>query len=177
MIIRQLLFYLVVLLSFCLIGCQHDQTLAPVTQSSAFNKKVHHKQVAMVELRQLGLHYHIVKGHLVVLLPVNKYFQKDTIHLKVGYNKKVTRLAQLLRQYSVSHPVHSIRLIGYPDSRGADAGLLLPHQYAVIVAGYLWDQGLPMRMSGRIATRSDRHWVKKVLPRAKANHGVVIELS
>lgn len=177
MIIRQLSYYFIIFLTVCLMGCEHHQTLAPVTHPQALGGDSGQKVVALEELNRLGLQYHFENSHLVVLVPVKKYFQKDTIHLKAGYNKKVTRLAQLLQQYSLSHPVHSIRLVGYPGTKGADAGLLLPHQYAVVVAGYLWDHGLPMRMSGNIATRSDKHWVKMALPRAKSSHGVVIELS
>lgn len=177
MIIRQLLFYITALLCVCLIGCQNHQKLASSSYHHSLNKNIHHKKVVLAELHQLGLRYSISKGHLVVLLPVNKFFQKDTIHLKAGYPKKVTRFAQVLREYSVSHPVHSIRLVGYPDEQGANVGLLLPHQYAVVVAGYLWNQGLSMRMSGTIASSRDRQWVKVMLPRVKSSRGVILELS
>lgn len=174
---RHKLYSLFLFTTLLLTGCERPPSQAMATQSSTTQSQQSQKAKVLSELQQLGLRYQLSNGHLIVLLPVNQFFQKDTIHLKSGYDRKVIRLAQVLRDYSVNHPVHSIHLVAYPDKQKATSGLLLPHQYAVVVAGYLWDQGLPMRMSGRLTNADDRQWVHSVLPRARARHGVVVELS
>jgi hypothetical protein len=176
MIMRRLFCYIIIIFGVSLIGCQPPAPteVASPSYPSVMTKK--HRPI-LSELRKLGAHYQFFGKHLVVLIPVSNFFQKDTIHLKEGYNKKIVRLAKLVQRYSEKHPVRNIRLVGYPDTRPVNNSLVLPHQYAVIIAGYLWNEGLPMRISNSLATSKDRHWVKKILPRVKSAHGVVLELS
>lgn len=108
-----------------------------------------------------------------LILPTRDYFQPKTVQLRSMQRLRLAEVGRYLRTVLKAHPKAQVWVTGYPTSVRRNAGLTLSHQYAVVIASYFWNKGIPVRVIDRIKGRAERRLLPQTLAKASA---VVVRL-
>ncbi len=127
------------------------------------------------QLHKIGLPTHYQQHRLTVLMPAAKFFKRDTMQLTEGNQKSINKISRLIQVYSKKNHLNHIRVVGYPN-HDTQTGLALSHQYAVIIAGHMWNKGVPARISSILNDSPSQLWIKQHISHGKQHEGVVIEI-
>lgn len=160
---------IVTILFLSLNGCSRPSArIAQLTPVAAKGTAVVSKQ-----LHKIGLPSHYQQKRLTVLMPAASFFKNKTMQLRSNNRPAIDKMSRLIQAYSKKNQMSHIRVIGYPD-HGSQSGLAISHQYAVIVAGYMWNKGVPVRIATNLKNSPAQPWIKQ---RLNKNHdGVIIEV-
>lgn len=127
------------------------------------------------QLHKIGLPTHYQRHRLTVLMPAAQFFKQDTLQLTEGNQQSINEMSYLIHAYSKKNHLDHIRVVGYPD-HGTQTGLALSHQYAVIIAGHMWNKGVPARIASNLKDSPSQRWIQQHLNQHKKHEGVVIEI-
>lgn len=169
---------LLIVLSFLLCACNNPkQPSIASLNKTLMNEGNSPTEIAkLYQLRQSGIRYRQQNDNLTLIVPADSIFQHHTVHLKKHADRSTKQLASFIKHYEKSHHKQHINLIGYPEVGAQHKGLSLSHQYAVVVAGYMWSQGLQLKIQNQIKHASSQRWVQHTFGQLPSREGVVIEI-
>jgi outer membrane protein OmpA-like peptidoglycan-associated protein len=128
---------LVLVGTLCMLGCAPQPPLLPLTDAARYH--------LMNQLQQEGVQTNIQGQRLTLLLPVNNFFLPGTTELTDDAPKALDHLTLYLRDYLANVNQNAIiHVTGYTDASGTRAAQMeFSHQYASVIASYLWSRGVP----------------------------------
>jgi len=107
-----------------------------------------YQQSLVSEIRASGAQVIKQGERLQIVMPTDRFFRLQTVHLRRHKMPTMDRIATLVRSYASFYRKPRILVAGYTDTVfDRQTRKVLSLQYARIVASYLWGRGVPHRLA------------------------------